>query len=77
MIDEAKIFTRHEFGPKGPKTGLKLVFCYLLQFDSLGLLETAYIDSLQQYLTSSRDKTRKNFLRAQIWAKWVKIDPQN
>ena len=51
-----------KFGPKGPKSGPKLVFCNCLKFGSLVFLEIAYNDSLQQCVTSSRDKTQeKNF----------------
>ena len=52
------------------------VFCDFLEFGSLVFLEIAYNDSLQQCLTTSRGKTRKKKLRAQIWAKQAKIRPK-
>ena len=45
--------------PKRSKSGPKLGFCHFLKFGSLVFLEIAYNDSLQQCLTSSRDKTYK------------------
>ena len=47
---------RPEFGPTGPKSGLKLGFFPFSQFwliFSLFFFEIAYNDSLQQCLTSS------------------------
>ena len=40
----------------GPETRF---FCYFLKFGSLVILEIAYNDSLQQCVTSSRDKIHK------------------
>ena len=62
-----KIYKKKEkfgptFGPKRAKIRPKTrFFGHFLKFDSLVYLEVAYNDSLQQFLTSSRDKTRKIF----------------
>ena len=58
----------HKFGPKGPKSGLKLVFCNFFKFDSIVFLENAYDGSLQHCLTSIRGKTHKKKICDQIWA---------
>ena len=50
-----------KFGPKGPKSGLKLVsFRHILKYGSLVFLEISYNDSLQQCILSSRVKIHEN-----------------
>ena len=56
-----------KFGPNGPIFDPKVGFYHFLKFDLLVFLEIAYSDRLQQCITSTRVKTRKN------WAKWAKI----
>ena len=48
-------------------------FCYFLQFGLLVFLEIAYIDSLQQCMSSFSGKTRRKILGIQIWVKQAKI----
>ena len=50
-----------KFGKKRPKSGSKLGFLAIFfKFGSLVFLENASKDSLQQYITSSRDKSQKS-----------------
>ena len=52
-----------EFGPSGPKLDPKLGLCHFLKYCSLVFPDITYADSLQQCLTSSRDKIHeKKFL---------------
>ena len=51
-------------------------FCHFIEFGSNAFLEIAYNDSLGQWLTSSRGKTLKKILGAQIWAKQAKTGPE-
>ena len=67
---------RPKFGPNGPKSGLKMVFCHFLKFGSLVFLEVAYNDSLQQCLTASRGKNHEKKFGTQIGAKGAKIGPE-
>ena len=62
FLYEAKKIWRPEFGPKGQNGAQNQVFCYFIKFGSLVFLEIAYNDSLEQCLTTSRDKTcQKNW----------------
>ena len=65
VTDQAKFLKKNlqpDFGPKGPKLGLKWGLCNFFVFWSLVFLEITYSDSLQQCLTSSRGKYHeKNF----------------
>ena len=57
-----------KFGPNEPKSGSKLSFFPLfLKFGSLVFLEISHDNTLQQCLTSSKGKTHKTILGAQIW----------
>ena len=58
----------------GPETRF---FCYFLKFGSLVILEIAYNDSLQQCITSSRDKIHKENFWDQIWVKTGQNQAQN
>ena len=65
-----KIIFRVQIWAKGVKIGPKTrCFCHFHKFGFLVFLEIAYNDSLQQCITSSRDKIHKKFFGAQIWAK--------
>ena len=65
VTDQAKFFKKvlqPDFGPQGPKLGLKWGLCNFFVFGSLVFLEIIYNDSVQQCLTSSRGKYHeKNF----------------
>ena len=63
-----------KFGKKRPKSGSKLGFLAIFfKFGSLFFLENASKDSLQQYITSSRDKSQKSKKKKKIGAKpWPK-----
>ena len=52
------------------------VFRHFLEFRSYFFLETAYNNSLRQYLTFNKGKTYEKILGAQIWAKRAKIGPE-
>ena len=73
MTDEAKFLKKNWriWAKIGPKTRF---FCHFLKFGSLVFLETAYCDSLQQCLTSSRGKIHeKNFLGLKFGPKGPKL----
>ena len=79
FLKKKKIW-RPEFGPTGPKSGLKLVFFSFSQFwliCSLYFLEIAYNDSLQQCIICSRGKTNEKNSGEQIWAKRGENEAQN
>ena len=58
---------RPKFGLNGLKSGPRWDF-FTLSLDHI-FLEITYVASLQQFLTSSRDKVQEKNYRAQIWAK--------
>ena len=58
QIFEKKIVSPN-LGPMGQNQVQNLVFCHFLKFGSLIFLEITDNDSLQQWLTSSRDKIYK------------------
>ena len=60
----------------GPETCL-FFFCHFLKFGSLVFLAFAYSDTLQQCLTSTRDKTHEKFFWDQIWVKTGQNQAQN
>ena len=65
------------FGPKWPKSGLKLGFLPFSHFWLLVFLEIAYIDSLQQCITSGRGKThKKTFLGPNLGQNGSKSSPK-
>ena len=74
-----KKFLGSKFGSKGPKLGPNQFFFFFqfLKFGSLVFLEIAYSDSLEQCITSSRDKTHKKNFRDQIWDKTDQNHTQN
>ena len=49
---------------------------FFLRFGLLVFLAIACDDSLQQYITSSRDKTHKKILGTKFGPKWTKIWPE-
>ena len=66
-----------EFGPKVPKSFLKLVFfCHFLKFCSLVFCETAYNNGLRQCLTFSGVKTNKIFLAPKFGPNKPKSGPK-
>ena len=76
----SQIFEKKNCGPNLGKTGLNQAlneaFCYFLEFGSLIFFDIAYSNSLQQFLTFSRDKTHEKNFRAHIWSKGDKIGPK-
>ena len=63
-------------GPMDLNQDQNEIFSHFIEFGWYVFLEIASNDSLWQYLTSSRNKTLKKNLGAQIWAKQVKIRPK-
>ena len=67
-------------GPKGTKSGPKLVFflfCHFLKFGSLVFVEIARNGSLQQIITSISGKTLENLLGGQnLGQNGPKSDPK-
>ena len=65
-----KVHEKNLWGPNLGQNWTKTrIFCCFLKFGSLVSLEIAYNDSLQQFLTSSRDKIYKKVFGAQNWAR--------
>ena len=72
-----KMFLKPKFAPKGPKSSPKLVFFHFLKFCSLVFFQIAYNDSLQQCITSSRDKSHgKNILGPNLGQNEPKSGPK-
>ena len=71
-----KMFWDPNLGQRGESQVPKYVFCHFLKFGSLVFLDIAYNYSLQECITSRRDKTHKINFWDQIWAKtcqnWAK-----